>query len=389
MTLSSFIFRKFVFTSRSIKSKGVWLSLTGLFLASFLVFLTLGILSGYQNVYKSAVLNFSAHVIVHHPFGLEQNKVDRIQEFLKTKPGTVSSPYYFYETLAPTQKGFQPVIFKAIDFTVKDQVYPVTYKLNHDEGVILGHAWQTLQPQTLKTKQLSFVQTQSGQKDGARLLKTIPVQGEFETGYYDFDSKFALMDLSLFKKTFQPQSGFDGLEIRLADADQAQMFKSLLLQQFPNQFDVLTWDEMNLQLFEALKLEKTVVFLISFFVLLVASLNLFGLNYLFIKSRQSEFQILLQLGYAKNKVLKLMGRASFYVALVAVFFSSFVAFGFLFWLKQAKGIALDLTVYLVDHIPADFPWIWFVLYALVSLILSQAAALWAGQVVIKRYQSDS
>lgn len=387
MNLNSYIFRKFVFTKKSLKSKGVWLSLAGLFLATLLVFVTLGVLSGYQNVYKKAVLNFSAHVIVHHPFGLNKNKVESIQKFLESKnPGSVSSAYYFYETLAPTNNGFQPIIFKAIDLSKKHQVYPVQYSMQNKSGLILGAKWFKQQPKALKTQTFSFVKSDSKNSESKGFLQSLPVAGTFQTGYYDFDSKFALMDLDLFEAQFSKKALYDGLEIRLPQASKAHALKEQLVKQFPHEFDVLTWDEMNLELFDALKLEQTVVFLISFVVLLVGCFNIFGMNFLFIKSRQADFQILLALGYGKKAVLALIQRASFYVGLVAVGLSCGLSLLILTWLNTG-GVPLNPQVYLVDHVPADYPVAWFCLYAVASVILSQLSALFAGIVVVQRHMS--
>jgi len=94
------------------------------------------------------------------------------------------------------------------------------------------------------------------------------------TGYYEYDSSMGFAELGVAAKFFGVKSGATGVGVRVGSLDQADAAAVRLSQVLGPDHPVRTYSQMNETLFAALKLEKTVMFLILALIVLVASLNI-------------------------------------------------------------------------------------------------------------------
>jgi lipoprotein-releasing system permease protein len=391
MTLMKFLINRYLF-NYSAKNMRVWiivLSSLGIFIASSLVLISLGVLSGYQRVYKDAILGFSSHLIIYNEAGLTPIQMQETEAFLAQQEKDFAfSPYHFYEVLAPGKKGPKPIIFKGIDPQKIESVYPMSFQniaQGIDNNVFVGADIIKEQPEIETHGLLKYL---VALKEG-ETIKTnighIPIQGTFNSGYYDFDSRFVLMPMPLLTKLFLKSPQVSGYEIRLNNLDDLARIKKDLKDKFFYEHDVLTWDELNESLLTALKLEKTVVFAVAFLVLMIACLNIFGFNFLFFAGQKKDFMILSALGMGIKRLRYLLALMSFILGGVAVFMGSIIAMLVLMWLKQEPGIPMDPTIYYVNKIPVFFEYSWFVFFFAGALILCYVTSLIAGKALLKRY----
>ncbi|MBU0506921.1 MAG: FtsX-like permease family protein [bacterium] len=391
MTLMKFLIKRYLFTysEKNLRAWIIVLSSLGIFIASCLVLISLGVLSGYQRVYKEAILGFSSHLIIYNEVGLTPIQMQETETYLAQKENDFAfSPYHFYEALAPGKKGPKPIIFKGIDPQKKSAVYPMQFQ-NLTKGmanqVFVGADLIKEQPEIKTHGILKYLVASKEGETIKTSIGQVPVQGTFNSGYYDFDSRFVLMPMSLLTKLFLKAPQVSGYEIRLHNLNDLERIKTELKEKFFYAHDVLTWDELNESLLTALMLEKTVVFAIAFLVLMIACLNIFGFNFLFFAGRKKDFMILSALGMANKHLRHLLALMSFILGGVAVLVGSIVALLVLTWLKQEPGIPMDPTIYYVNKIPVFFEYSWFFLFFAGALILCYLTSVMAGKVLLKRY----
>jgi lipoprotein-releasing system permease protein len=374
---------------RSFRSLSVLLSTLGIFCATALVMLSLGVLSGYQSVYRDAVLNFSSHIIITRDFGVDADSSAELEKTLidlQKKTKFEYSPYHFHEALAPSKQGLKTIIFKGVDFKKLKEVYPVKINIvNKDQkGVFVGQDLASEQGDMLKTGKLKYLSLRDPEGGIQSKLMSMPVVGTFSSGYYDFDSQFVLMPLDTLMQQFNQQN-VSGYELRLSDIDQVESLKKQIFDRVYHEFDILTWDELNRSLFEALKLDRTVVFAVSIMVLAIACLNIFGFNFLFFIGRQKDFMILSALGFGLKRLRRLLAVISFCLGGIAAILGALLGIAGLLFLMHGPGIPLDPKVYFVDHIPVNLVWPWFFAFTLATLILCYVTSLIAGKIVLRRY----
>ena len=390
MILSLTLANKFLFSrqTKSLRSVVVLISILGIFFASAAVLVTLGVLAGYQRVYTDAVFNFGGHLVVFDDAGFSDSQQNELSEYLKHYPAqNIFTPYHFAEVLAPGKNGFKPMLFKGIDAEKIKKMYPVVYEdlpVGTQNNVFAGKDVISSQPDINTSGNFRFLIVKDTDGSERTRTKTIPLQGYFDSGYFDFNSKFVLMPLSILQE-ISGSKLVSGFEIRLVDANQTQRLVQDLKDHYAaTDVKILPWWEMNRSLFDALKLERSVVFVITFLVIMIACLNIFGFNFLFFMQRRREFLILSSLGLnLRNQKLLLIWLSLFLGAFAAIA-GSVVGLIVLNYLSHV-GVALDPTVYFVNHVPVYFKFSWFAFFILGTIILCWLTSLAAGQVLLKRH----
>jgi lipoprotein-releasing system permease protein len=106
------------------------------------------------------------------------------------------------------------------------------------------------------------------------LPKELTVTGIFKTGHYMHDSEFLLVPVHIGQELYGLGDALHGITVRTADPYGAEGVKKEI-EKFlqPPQF-AQTWIDMNNQFFEAVRLERTVMFFLLFFIILVAAFGI-------------------------------------------------------------------------------------------------------------------
>jgi len=106
------------------------------------------------------------------------------------------------------------------------------------------------------------------------LPKELTVTGIFETGHYLHDSEFLLVPVYVGQELYGLGDGLHGITVRTDNPYGAERVKQAI-EQFlePPQY-AQTWIDMNSQFFEAVRLERTVMFFLLFFIVVVAAFGI-------------------------------------------------------------------------------------------------------------------
>lgn len=365
----------------------------GIFLACCFVVVGLGVLAGYQKVYRDAVLNFSSHIIVFRDTGLTVRDRQDLEFFLNhSKIAHEFSPYHFSEALVPSAKGLKPVIFKGVDAEKMRKVYPVVYEMfdaNVISPVFAGKDLLRIQPEMAKTHELKYLLVKGGRGGRHTRFGSIPVRGTFESGYYDFDSRFVLVPLEELSEHFGQDATVSGYEIRLKDIALIESMGRELVRHFDRRFDILTWQELNQSLFEALLLDRTVIFSVSFLIIMIAALNLFGFNFLFFIQRRREFFILHAMGLRLSRLRRVMILLSLLFGGVSSVLGAGAGMVVLKFLAEGPGIRLDPAIYFVDRVPVLFQQPWFAAFVAGTVVLCVLTGYFASKTLLTRHKHAS
>jgi lipoprotein-releasing system permease protein len=365
----------------------------GIFFSSTFVLVSVGILAGFQNAYREAVLAFNAHVVVTSEIGFtgdEQVQVASILASLGREFPHEFSPYLFYETLMPTSKGMRPVILKGVELGKKSLLYPFAF--SEFDGipdgmtpVYAGAGIVDLQPAVGTTHELRLLTLKDGNGRQTVRYDRISVTGTFQSGLYQFDAGYVYLDLPDLRRRYFADDRVNGFEIRLRDVTKSHVLAGRLREVLPPEVEVTTWDELNGSLLEALRLERTTFFAVALLILSIGCVSVFGFNFLFFLQRQREFSILSLLGLSQARLRRLLNALSLAVGAIATGFAAVCAGFILKWLRDGPGISLDPNVYFVSRVPVHFELRWFGLFIMAAWILCFATSVLAGRVVLKRH----
>jgi lipoprotein-releasing system permease protein len=208
--------------------------------------------------------------------------------------------------------------------------------------------------------------------------KTRPfrVAAVFYTGMYEYDSKFAYIELREAQRFFGTGDSVTGLEVKVADVDEARpVLRRVLtaLEGYP--YRVRDWGELNRNLFSALMMEKVVMAVILAFIVLVASFIIVATLIMQVLDKRREIAVLKSMGAGQPSVMKIFVAEGLVIGAVGTAFGLLLGLGTCLLIDKV-GIPLDPEVYYISNLPVRVDGTEFLLVALLALALSYLATIY-------------
>jgi lipoprotein-releasing system permease protein len=191
-------------------------------------------------------------------------------------------------------------------------------------------------------------------------LKSFNVVGVFSVGHYEYDSGLALAALDDTAKLYRT-GGATGVQLRLADVQDARAAAARLAAGLGSDVRVQDWTRTNAAWYDAVQIEKTMMFIILTLIVAVAAFNLVSTLVMTVTDKQADIAILRTLGASPRSIMAIFmvqGAASGIAGTVGgVAFGLLVAFNIPVIVPFIEHVLhttfLPASVYLIDHMPSD------------------------------------
>ncbi|HQR29932.1 MAG TPA: ABC transporter permease [Anaeromyxobacteraceae bacterium] len=202
------------------------------------------------------------------------------------------------------------------------------------------------------------------------------VAGLVYSGFYEYDAKFAYLQLQEAQRFFGTGDSVTGLELKVRDVNAARpvMRKVLAaLEGYP--FRTKDWGEMNRNLFSALMMERIAMAVILGFIMLVASFIVVATLVMLVLEKTREIAVLRSMGATTTSIMKIFVLEGLAIGAVGTGFGLLLGLGTT-TLVSKVGIPLDPEVYYISHLPVLVDGGDFALVALAALALSYLATIY-------------
>ncbi len=136
-------------------------------------------------------------------------------------------------------------------------------------------------------------------------VKSYPVAGLFEVGMYEYDSSFVYMPLADAQTFFRLPERVNAIEIFFADADRVSRLSPGIADELGPGYRIVDWQQANSSFFNAIQVERNVMFLILSLILLVAAFNILSGQYMLVKGKGRDIAILRTMGATRGTVMRI------------------------------------------------------------------------------------
>jgi len=136
-------------------------------------------------------------------------------------------------------------------------------------------------------------------------VKRFTVTGIFKFGMYQFDRNLAVMHASDGAKLFKLGDGFSGVRLKLEDTARAPLVSSDLRQMVGFDYFVSDWTQQNANYFLAVKMEKTMMFIILSMIVAVAAFNIVSTLVMMVQDKQADIAIMRTLGASPRGIMSI------------------------------------------------------------------------------------
>ncbi len=215
-------------------------------------------------------------------------------------------------------------------------------------------------------------------------LKRFTVVGIFDVGMYEFDSGLAFIQLDDAAKLYQLPHGVSGLRIKLADVYRAPEIAQTMAAQLGPDYRVRDWTREHANFFRALKMEKTVMFVILLLIVAVAAFNIVSTLVMVVTDKEAEIAILRTLGASPGSIMGIFMVQGTIIGVIGTLIGAIggitlalnveTVVPFLEHLFHTTFLAKD--VYYISELPSQLKWSDVITITSVSLLMGFFATLY-------------
>lgn len=210
--------------------------------------------------------------------------------------------------------------------------------------------------------------------------REIKVAGVFRAGIFDYDSKYIFLPRAEAQRLLGLQAE-EGWMIRLADADSVPSALATLRNKLPAGYSAVGWNEQNLRLFAALKLERIAMGAILLMVLLIASFSIVGVVLLVTSAKRKDIAILKSIGMTGSFIGKIFLA---YASFIGAIGSSAGLFGGLAVCLLLKRWPVRLPdSYYLDWLPVDINFTAAILFATAGVVVAGISSVYPVKQAVK------
>jgi lipoprotein-releasing system permease protein len=369
-------------------------SMLGIALGVAALIIVLSVMNGFQKEVRERMLSVIAHVEVFDASGTGLTDWQALaREAARVPQVRAGAPFVAAQALIARGEDMHGAMVRGILPEAEAGVTPLAAQLK--DGVLARlqpGSWNIVLgvqlARTLGVREGDTITlvTPGGQTTPAGVvprLKQVTVAGVFNAGHYEYDSALALMHIDDAARLFRT-GGPQGVQLRLADQQAAREVAQQLGQQLGPNYLVRDWTRTNAAWYDAVQIEKRMMFIILTLIVAVAAFNLVSTLVMTVTDKQADIAILRTLGASPRSIMGIFmvqGAASGVIGTVG---------GLLLGLLVALNIdvivpALERlfnasflpgSVYLISKMPSDPQAADIVPIGLISLLLAFVATLY-------------
>ncbi len=215
------------------------------------------------------------------------------------------------------------------------------------------------------------------------------VSGVFETGMYEYDDLYLYLDLHVAQRFAALGQDVTGIDVRTTDRWDAARIADTLRATLKSPVRAMDWQEQNRQLFQALKLEKLGMSVILLLIVIVAAFNIVSTLTMVVADKTREIGILRAMGMPARSIRRIFLLQGVVVGAVGT--GGGLALGLLVaaLLERYHLIALDPSIYFIDHLPVATQPLDVVLIVVSSLAIAALATFYPASQAARLYPVEA
>lgn len=216
-------------------------------------------------------------------------------------------------------------------------------------------------------------------------MKSFVVAGTFDVGMFEYDSNFIFMPLKLAQNFFGTNGGVTNIQVFLDNVEHTKTTGHKISEKLKGyNLRIQDWQQSNRTFFNALEVERNVMFLILTMIILVASFNMISGLVMLVKDKGKNIAVLRTMGATRGAVMRIFFISGALIGVVGTFLG--LVLGVLFCLNietirqfLGKLTGTDLfsaEIYFLSKIPAEIDVIEVITVVLMALILTFLATIY-------------
>ena len=370
------------------------ISMAGIALGVAALIVVLSVMNGFQKEMRERILGVASHVQI---FGSGQSLANwpQVAAEARRDPEVIgTAPYVNGQAMLANDDLVQGTMVRGILPAQERQVADLDQHMvaghmsdlkPHEFGIVLGQ--ELAQALHLSVGDKVVLITPQGQVTPAGMLprlKQFRVVGLFHVGMYEYDSGLALIHLNDAQALFRLGENVTGVRLKLKDLMLAPSVAHRLASTLTVDAWLTDWTQEHANLFHAVALEKTMMFIILLLIVAVAAFNIVSTLVMVVTDKQADIAILRTLGASPASILVIFMIQGALIGVIGMGIG--VALGVVTalnirvivpFIEKVLGVHfLSPQIYFISELPSDLQLGDVLSIAITALILTLLATLY-------------
>jgi len=376
-----------------------FLSVAGVSVGVMALIVVIAVMAGFESDLKSRILGVESHVVLMRHGGRfsDYQRVSEVVE--KTKGVQAATPFIYSQVMLRSASGVAGAVLRGINPDSAGRVIKIldngslqNLKEMQKEkgttvalpGIILGR--ELARNLGIISGDVVYLISSRGMISPVGHLpsmKRFKVAGIFEAGMYEYDGSLAYVHLKDAQKIMRMSDSVTGIEVRVDDIYQAKQIAKNIVGELGYPYWARDWMQMNHNLFSALKLEKTVMFIILVLIVLVAAFNIASTLIMMVMGKTRDIAILKAMGSTDKSIRKIFIFKGMIIGSVGTALG--ILFGVLLCkiLEKYKFIELPGDVYYITTLPVRLEATDVLMIAAAAIVICFLATLYPAHQAAK------
>ena len=367
-------------------------SFLGIMLGVAVLIIVMSVMNGFRSDLTEKIIGLNPHLII------KTNSTSGAQ----IKSNLKNENFNFIETLSGegivlTQNNAKGVIIKGIKKNEKKQSF-INKKITKGSindflngtimiGAELAYNLNLNVGDKINLVSSSFISTPFG---SIPKQENFNISGIFDSGFYEFDQNLIYILISDAKSILNSSDDEIDLEIFLEDPFNAERYKKQI-QKKDNEIAIFTWSDANKTFFNALKVERNVMFIILTLIIIVAAFNIISGLTILIRNKTKEIAIIRTLGLSKKSIIKSFFLTGFTIGLLATISGIIFGIIFSFYIDNIRNFLSTIfsinifpsDVYYLDKMPSELDFLSILFIFLMSLLITSITSYFPARTISK------
>jgi len=339
------------------------ISILGVAVGVGALIIVISVMSGFDEELKAKIIGTYSHIEILSDYGIKTSSA--LEKTISTTPHVKDFAYFLNgQALVRKADTVTGVVMKGVDpareRNVKDiSRYMTSGNMNLEEnGIVLGSELASrlnaktgdkvylILPSNLKFKD-AVSAISKGYAEGAEF----EVVGIFTSGMYEYDMNLVYIGLNKARELMKTDITASGIAVKIDDPVNADIVKKELQSKLGFPYGVRTWIDSNKNFIEALKLEKTVMFIILTLIVIVACFNIVSALIMMVLEKTKDIGILKAIGASNTDVMVIFATQGAFIGILGTALGSAIGVGMCWALKTYNFIKLPKDIYYIDKLP--------------------------------------
>jgi len=371
------------------------LSTAGVTVGVMALIVVIAVMTGAQDEFRSRILGVDAHAIVMRYGGDIANYRSLINQIKQEKGVLSARPFIYTQSMLRSAAGTSGAILKGIDPPSKTEtaidgmgeafrkLYADRQRESDAHGVMpivlgkeLGRKLGVAEGDTVYVISFRGMVSPIGHVPSMTRFR---VAGFFASGMYQFDEAYAFVRLADAQRVLKMGETVSGIEIRVKDIYKADKVAARIKKELGFPYWTKDWMQMNANLFFALKLEKTAMFVILTLIVLVAAFNIASTLIMMVMKKTKDIAILKAMGATDGSIMRIFVIKGMVIGGFGTFLGVLLGIVICYVLKHYPFIKLPGNIYYFTTLPVQLQFADVLTIALAAMGICFLATLYPAK----------